>query len=156
MDEFVLGQPVIMKWHYRLHMRPVPKASIRIFKGGGDRGYYPKATTQAMKRIKAETLGHKINNWVHPNYTPQPGNEMEPIFVGPVKVSIIFSFKRPLGVPFHKRPYPSVVPDIDNLAKLTLDSIQPHIIKDDCLIVTLYKRKIYDGDYIDINIEDLL
>jgi len=109
-----------------------------------------------MNRIKRESLNKKVSMFSDPHFAPMT-HPIDPIFTQAIKVSIVFAFLRPVSVPVHKRPYPSVVPDIDNLAKLTLDSLQPHIIKDDCLIVTLKKRKIYDHEeYIDITIEDLL
>lgn len=152
--DLVLGQPRDLTFHCRINMRPVPKAAIKHTHNG--KGYYPKSTYQAMDRIKRETLNKKIARFSESGFDPMtdPG---QAIFTEAIKVTLVFAFIRPASVPSHKRPYPSVVPDIDNLAKLTLDSLQPHVIKDDCLIVTLKKRKIYDAtEYIDIVIEDLL
>lgn len=154
MDDFVLGQPRNLNFHCRIMMRPVPKAAIKHTHNG--KGYYPKSTYAAMDRIKAETLNKKIAKFTEPGFDPMT-NPNDPIFNEAVSVTLVFAFIRPRSVPSHRRPYPSVVPDIDNLAKLTLDSLQPHIIRDDCLIVTLKKRKIYDyQEYVDIWIEDLL
>jgi len=152
--DLILGQPRDMHFHCRIMMRPVPKAAIKHTHNG--KGYYPKSTYAAMDRIKRESLNKKIARFSEPGFRPMT-NPNDPIYTEAVKVELVFAFLRPRSVPAHKRPYPSVVPDIDNLAKLTLDSLQPHIIRDDCLIVTLKKRKIYDfEEYIDIRIDDLL
>ena len=152
--DLILGQPRNFSFHCRIMMRPVPKAAIKHTHHG--KGYYPKSTYVAMDRIKLETLNKKIAKFSEPGFDPMT-NTNDPMFSEAIKVTLVFAFLRPASVPAHIRPYPSVVPDIDNLAKLTLDSLQPHIIKDDCLIVTLKKRKIYDEDeYVDIFIEDLL
>ena len=154
MSEFILGQPRALCFHCRINMKPVPKAAIKHTHNG--KGYYPKSTYVAMDRIKRETMNKKIAKFADPDFHSMTNTD-QPIFTQAVKVELVFAFLRPHSVPAHERPYPSVVPDIDNLAKLTLDSLQPHIIKDDCLIVTLKKRKIYDeAEYIDICVEDLL
>ena len=149
-----LGQPRSLTFHCTIHSRPVPKAAICHTKDG--KGYYPKSTKQAMRQIKHETLNKKIAKFSDPDFKPLT-NPQDPMFTQAVKVTLVYAFIRPKSVKDHQRPYPSVVPDIDNLAKLTLDCLQPHIIKDDCLIVVLNKKKIYDDtEYTDITVEDLL
>lgn len=44
-------------------------------------------------------------------------------FYGAVKVEIVFLLHKPKTV---KREYPSVIPDLDNLIKATLDGLNPH------------------------------
>lgn len=151
--DFILGERRKLEFTKVIHMRPVPKASVRITKTG--QAYYPKRTREAMDRVKAETMQAKVRLFYDTEFDPMT-NHSDPLFSEAVYVELVFAFKYPTGVDPFERPHHSVKPDIDNLAKLTLDCLQPHILKDDCLIAELNKRKIYDEkEYIKIFIRDL-
>lgn len=63
-------------------------------------------------------------------------------------VRMVFTFLRPKSVPYSKRPFPSVNPDVSKLARSTEDALQAAgVIKDDNLIVN-YTRlaKVYAGE----------
>ena len=62
------------------------------------------------------------------------------LFEGPLAVTIALVFKRPKT---SKRKYPSVRPDLDNLAKLTTDSANGIVYRDDAQICQLYLQKSY-------------
>lgn len=73
-------------------------------------------------------------------------HEDYPLFAGPLKVDIIFYMnichkKRKIYLPglFH-----FFKPDIDNLAKFTLDCLNKIVIEDDALVSVLKCSKVYD------------
>lgn len=59
---------------------------------------------------------------------------------GPLSVLIDFHIKRPRSV---KRPHHTVKPDLDNLQKAVLDSLNKIVWIDDAQIVDLIGRKFY-------------
>lgn len=61
-----------------------------------------------------------------------------------VEVSITFLFVRPPSVSEKKRPLPSVMPDIDKLARAVLDGLTAGgVVTDDARVVDLHARKRY-------------
>ena len=71
-----------------------------------------------------------------------------PPFTGPLAIRMVFSFLRPVSVKRHKRPWPSVAPDLSKLCRSTEDALkQAGVIHDDALIVE-YTRlaKVYAGE----------
>ncbi len=72
---------------------------------------------------------------------PQP-------FTGAVVMRVIFSFARPVSVKRSKRPWPSVYPDLDKLARGVLDAVKAAgVMKDDCLVVEFTRlAKVYCGE----------
>ena len=86
------------------------------------------------------------------------------VFEGAVKVEMTFMMHRPKTV---KREYPSVIPDLDNLVKSTMDGLNPHTDGynrttkgawlDDGQVVEIHATKVYtDGeDKTIVRIEDV-
>lgn len=72
---------------------------------------------------------------------PQP-------FQGAVVMRLVFTFARPASVRRHKRPWPSVYPDIDKLARGVLDALKAAgVYRDDCLVTELTRlAKVYVGE----------
>jgi len=72
---------------------------------------------------------------------PQP-------FQGAVVMRMIFTFARPASVKRSKRPWPSVFPDLDKLARGVLDALKAAgVMKDDCLVVEFTRlAKVYAGE----------
>lgn len=69
-------------------------------------------------------------------------------FTGPLAVRMVFTFLRPASVKRHKRPWPSVAPDLSKLCRSTEDALKSAgAIHDDALIVE-YTRlaKVYAGE----------
>ena len=69
-------------------------------------------------------------------------------FQGAVALKMVFSFLRPPSVKRAKRPWPSVYPDLDKLARGVLDALKAAgVIKDDCLVVEFTRlAKVYAGE----------
>jgi Holliday junction resolvase RusA-like endonuclease len=63
---------------------------------------------------------------------------------GALVVRLEFRFVRPASVKAEKRPWPSVRPDIDKLARSVLDSLKTGgVYKDDAQVVDLAATKVY-------------
>lgn len=61
-----------------------------------------------------------------------------------VEVVITFLFVRPASVKPEKRPFPSVMPDVDKLARAVLDGLTAGgVVRDDARVVDLHARKRY-------------
>lgn len=69
-------------------------------------------------------------------------------FQGAVVMRLVFTFDRPKSVKRNKRPWPSVYPDLDKLARGVLDALKAAgVIKDDCLVVEFTRlAKVYAGE----------
>lgn len=68
-------------------------------------------------------------------------------FDGPVEVAIFLRMPRPASVSVKRRPFPSVKPDIDKLARNILDGLtQAAVYRDDAQVVRLYVEKQYATD----------
>jgi Holliday junction resolvase RusA-like endonuclease len=72
---------------------------------------------------------------------PQP-------FQGAVVMRLVFTFTRPASVKRHKRPWPSVPPDLDKLARGVLDALTAAgVFRDDALVVEFTRlAKVYAGE----------
>lgn len=99
-------------------MRPKSKDRPRFSHGVT---YTPKETQYAEQEIKKQLLACGARR-----------------FEGPCEVMIECFFLRPKKP---SKPYPRG--DVDNFAKLVLDAVQPEIILDDHLVVSLICKKSY-------------
>jgi len=134
-----------MIFDLRVYGRPSPKGSVQFARGVS---FTPQKTRVAMHDLRMFTARYKADLKLE---CPS-----SPIFTTACRVTLIFSFLRPKSVKPKKRPHPSVKPDIDNLTKLVLDGLQPHILSDDCLVVRIEQSKIYgDEEFTDIFIEEM-
>ena len=66
-----------------------------------------------------------------------------PPLEGAVSVELHFLLLRPPSVSEKKRPYPSVMPDIDKLARAALDAMTGIVFRDDAQVVRLDVTKAY-------------
>jgi Holliday junction resolvase RusA-like endonuclease len=62
---------------------------------------------------------------------------------GAVTVTMTFTVSRPPSVSEKKRPYPTVAPDLDKLARAVGDALTGSVYADDALIVDLHLYKRY-------------
>jgi Holliday junction resolvase RusA-like endonuclease len=104
---------------------PVPKARARtVRKGGRTWSFTPKNVAQWEKRVKEEAEKHFA----------------EP-FNGPVALTIGFYMRRPKSR--RKENYVETTPDLDNLEKAVLDSLNGVAYPDDRYVVVKSAAKIY-------------
>lgn len=104
---------------------PMGKARPRLGRHGV---YTPARTAKAEKDIKAIALDYVRNHKIQP-------------LKGALKAEIIFYFVKPKSV--KNRPFPSIKPDVDNLCKLHIDSLNNILYKDDSQIIDLHAVKLY-------------
>lgn len=110
----------------RFEVEPVSKLRARTVRTnkGHFRSFTPKKTKQFENTIK----GLCRSQFDRDPYT------------GALSVSIEFELPKPKSV---TRKYPTVKPDIDNLVKSLVDSLNGIVWKDDCQIVNLNVSKRY-------------
>lgn len=104
-----------------LIMDPVAKGRPKFRRGGV--AYTPAKTALAERDVKTCLLGLRM-----------------PKIFGPVSVSIEFYLHRPKNC---RRTFPTVRPDLDNLAKLYLDAGNAILWHDDKDIIDLHISKRY-------------
>lgn len=87
-----------------------------------------------------------------------------PALRGPVTIEMIFTLPKPKSAP-KRRTYPDRKPDVDKVARATLDAlVQAGTIEDDARVISLWARKVYPGEDADaldvpgavIRIEEML
>jgi len=109
---------------------PVAKGRPRFStRGGKTRTYTPTKTAEAEWSIRLYAVAAFGN---------------QEVFDGPVRVRLVFVLRRPKSVSAKKRPWPSVKPDVDNLAKTVLDALSAAVAWiDDSLVCILEVEKMY-------------
>lgn len=110
---------------------PVGKARPRFTRSG--RVYTPKATKDYEKKV---AQAWKINGYGKTDKA--------------VSVEIAVYCSRPKSA---KRRFPTVKPDVDNIAKIILDGLNGVAYEDDKQVVSLSIDKVYAIDYPFIEIE---
>lgn len=117
-----------------LNMRAIGKGRPRMSKKG--HVYTPKETRDAEAHIKNEIIEAK-----------------PPKFLGPVFVAIRVGLIRSVG---NTDDMPTIKPDLDNAAKIVLDSMNGVVYKDDAQICSLTCEKFYDdADSISITVGEI-
>lgn len=120
------------------------KARPRVFNG---RAVTPKDTVN-------------YENWVRLNYKEQSGKYLE----GPIKANIIAYYKIPKSYTKTKRLackqniiLPTKKPDIDNIAKIIIDSLNNIAFHDDSQIVhlTVIKRWTEEQERVEFELEEI-
>ena len=109
---------------------PAPQGSKRAFKVG-DRAVVVDVNPQELTAWRTDIARLLQDKW--------KGPPLE----GAVSVELHFLLLRPPSVSEKKRPYPSVMPDIDKLARAALDAMTGIVFRDDALVVRLDVTKAY-------------
>ena len=121
-------------FEFIIPLDPAPKQRPRKGKYGSF--YTPKKTTDFENAYKRHIRMAMANNLV---------KRLD----GPVKLWVEFHIKRGKTV---KRQFPVVVPDIDNLQKLLLDSMNRVLFKDDAQVIELNSKKLYAKELGEIHV----
>lgn len=116
-----------MKYEVVVFGIPAPKGSVSAFPVKRKSGKIGTVVVHSSKSKQWESL---VRDAIGTEY---------PVFNTAVAVRISFSLPRPLSV---KREYPEVYPDLDKLARATLDALNKGVLSDDSKVVDLlcYKR----------------
>ncbi len=115
---------------FTVYGTPVAKGSTKAFVVKG--------------RAVTTTNNPKTKDWQGLIATVAQGCRPENLYDGAVSVMLEFYFTRPKSVKKHKRPYPSVKPDIDKLTRASLDGLTGIVITDDARITDIKAVKRYD------------
>lgn len=67
-----------------------------------------------------------------------------PMFTTPVTVSLEFFFPRPMAAKNRLYPHMRSAGDLDKLCRAVLDALQPKVLEDDALVVSLSATKRYE------------
>lgn len=117
---------------------PAPQGSKRGFvrggravlvEGGSARG--GAAVASWREAVRAESQRYC---GAHTGFTP---------FEHAIVVEVWFYMPRPPSVPVKRRAHPEVKPDVDKLARATLDAMSKVLYRDDALVCDLLARKRY-------------
>ena len=108
---------------------PAPKGSFRISSKRGGRGFVVRKDSDATEAWEQRVA-----------WAARVAMGREPVFTGPVEVTLEFWMPRPKSV---KRSLPSVKPDWDKLARSTCDALTATVLVDDALVVDAVVRKRY-------------
>ena len=109
---------------------PAPQGSKRAF-NVGDRAVVVDVNPRKLKDWRSAINSVLQDKW--------EGPPLE----GAVSVELHFQLLRPPSVSEKKRPYPSVMPDIDKLARAALDAMTGIVFRDDAQVVRLDATKAY-------------
>jgi len=124
---------------------PGGKAGIPIYRGSRSAG-----TQEFTGRVNVIDKNHKaVKAWresVFGAARPDGVPLLSPGLSEALVVRLLFSLRRPKSVSLMSRPYPTVRPDVDNLAKGTIDAItDAGIWRDDALVISSILSKAYCG-----------
>lgn len=112
---------------------PAPQGSKRFLGVQGGRG------------VMVESAGDKVKSWRADVRAAAAAAVSEPL-AGPVRVEVEFFLARPKSVSVKRRPHPDVRPDLDKLARSTLDALKSAgAYGDDAQVVALFAGKYYAG-----------
>lgn len=120
--------------------KPLPKGSLRHVGRG-----------RLVEQTKVKGWMEDIRADLHPVDTP--------MFTTPVTVSLEFFFPRPMAAKNRLYPHMRSAGDLDKLCRAVLDALQPKVLEDDSLVVTLVSTKRYETSQypagVVITVEDL-
>ena len=85
----------------------------------------------------------RLKDWRHAVDSVLQDRWEGPPLEGAIRVTLHFLLLRPPSVSEKKRPYPSVMPDVDKLARAALDAMTGICFKDDAQVVFLEAVKSY-------------
>jgi Holliday junction resolvase RusA-like endonuclease len=111
--------------------RPCLRAKARIITVNGNKPFASFYDPQPNKEYKAFAQAELI---------AQMG--MRAKLNGPCSVSLVAIFRRPASLPKAGKPH-TVKPDVDNIAKIVLDSMNGIVFEDDKLVTSLKITKRY-------------
>ena len=122
---------------------PVPKGSARAFAIPGKGGARPRAVVVSDNKKSLTHWQTQVANEARLAIKTLMAGESVPEYHGAMQVTVEFAFNRPRSVKPAERPFPSVKPDIDKLARAVLDGLTGVLWNDDAQVVGLQLVKRY-------------
>jgi Holliday junction resolvase RusA-like endonuclease len=104
--------------------------------------YDPKKSRDAKQRIR-QFLEAYLAEGMDPELSANCPFELTRC----LRLEWIFYLPRPKTVPFRKRRFPNVKPDVDNYIKGNMDALVPSVLVDDRIVIDIDAKKVYLGDY---------
>lgn len=121
---------------------PAPKGSGRAMLIGGKARHIASGSTANQRAIKSWDVAVRCEaaTWIARNVSGTHSDRAQPWFSDrPLAVSIVFRMRAPKK----PRAAPMTKPDIDKLARATLDALHGSIFDDDSRVVELALVKVY-------------
>ena len=110
---------------------PAPQGSKRFVGVHGGKG------------IMIESAGDKVKSW-RADVREAFAYALDAPLTGPIHVEVRFYLRRPASVSQRRRPLPTVKPDLDKLARSTLDALKSAgVYGDDSQVVAFTVSKFY-------------
>lgn len=132
-----------MRFESTAYGKPLPKGSLRHIGNG-----------RMIEQTKVKTWMADIRQQISRDYGGTP-----PLFDVPVRVTLSFRFPRPAAAKNRLYPHMRSTGDLDKLCRAVLDALQPDVLEDDSLVVSLTAKKRYETNEspagVDILIEEL-
>lgn len=120
---------------------PAPQGSKRIVPTGA--GARLIEANDPKKKAWRSEVGDAITAWKEARPEVAAACPLD----GSLILDVIFYFHRPASISAKKRPWPSVKPDVDKLARSIMDVAKINgLIADDCRVVKLVASKVYRSD----------
>lgn len=107
--------------------KPLPKGSLRHV--GRGRLVEQTKVKEWMEAIRTDLLGQALE---------------EPMFTTPVFAGLEFYFPRPAVAKNRLYPHMRSAGDLDKLCRAVLDALQPKVLADDALVVSMSATKRYE------------
>ena len=120
----------VSSWSFTVKGEPQPKGSARAFVRNGRA--IVTSDNPGVRRWE-ETIRFVLQDWPHG------------ILTGPVSLVMVFTLVRPASVSPKRRPFPTVRPDVDKLARAGLDAMSGVVFSDDAQVIEALVGKVY-GD----------
>jgi Holliday junction resolvase RusA-like endonuclease len=122
--------------------------------------FFIPGTVTAKGRVKSRIVGEGKSAFIASNvpaktrkweaivrYYAQQAMQGKEKFEGPVRAEIVFAMPRPQCREFDY--FCATKPDIDNLVKSILDSVNLILWKDDCIVTEVVAKKLYESSFIE-------
>jgi len=116
-----------MIYEFTLHVKPMPYKRVRGSFRGGKAVFHNEPKYKAFKQTLTGYAQQKIS---------KP-------FAQHVPLTIALEFGMGPRAKSNKHPQFTKTPDVDNLAKAVMDSLNKIAYHDDCQIIELYTKKYY-------------
>jgi len=118
----------VSSWSFTVKGEPQPKGSARAFVRNGRA--IVTSDNPGVRRWE-ETIRFVLQDWPHG------------ILTGPVSLVMVFTLVRPASVSPKRRPFPTVRPDVDKLARAGLDAMSGVVFSDDAQVIEALVGKVY-------------
>jgi len=119
-----------MTWTFHVDGTPTAQGSVKAITRAGGHANIVHANPIALRSWRQDIAARARDAGVE-------------LTLEPVTVRLVFRLQRPASVTEKRRPFPSVKPDLDKLARAVLDALTGITYRDDAQVVRLDTSKVY-------------